>query len=82
MKIKMLEYFQGTNLPSLILGVEYDVDEIGRDLTDWLLEHRKAEKVMEPVKVIKKVEVIKQDEPELEKKPATRARSKRGSANK
>ena len=42
MKIKMLEYFQGTGQPHLEIEKEYDSADIGQALCDWLLEHNKA----------------------------------------
>lgn len=45
MKVRMLEHFQGTNLPTLVEGKEYDVD---LDLASYLLEHRKAVRVEQP----------------------------------
>lgn len=46
MKLKMLEHFQGTDLPTLMEGKEYDVDQA---LADYLLAHKKAVAVKEPV---------------------------------
>lgn len=42
MKLKMLENFQGCNVPTLHEGQEV---EVGQELAAWLLEHRKAVEV-------------------------------------
>lgn len=78
MKIKMLEYFQGTNQPSLTLGKEYESNDIGQGLCDWLLEHGKAQDVTPKPKPKPEPEKELEAEPQVEK-PEPRARStKRG----
>src|SRR5210317_281556 len=42
MKIRMLEYFQGTNQPYLEIDKEYESSKISRALCEWLIEHSKA----------------------------------------
>jgi hypothetical protein len=69
MKIKMQEYFQGTNQPSLEINKEYESADIGQALCDWLLEHGKAVDVTPPPPPKPKP---KPKSPP--KKPATRAR--------
>ena len=45
MKIKMNEYYQGSNLDGVLKpGEVYDVDD---ELATWLVYHRKAEQVAE-----------------------------------
>jgi len=66
----MLEYFKGTGQPSLDLGKEYESNEIGQALCDWLLEHRKANDITPPPPP---PPPDPEPEPEAEK-PAPRAR--------
>jgi len=65
----MLEHYQGTRQPTLVIGEEYESNEIGQELCNWLLEHRKAEDITPPPPPPPDPE----PEPE-EEKPAPRAR--------
>ena len=79
MKIKILEWYQGTQQPTLKPGEEHDSAQLGKTLTDWLIAHGKAEVIeTDPVLVIEK-EPKPEEKPQA-KKPVTRARrTKRGS---
>ena len=57
MKIKMLEWFQGTELPTLLKGEEYlTPKEVSDELANWLIDNRKAVKVIEPKKKVEQPE--------------------------
>ncbi len=81
-KIKMLEYFQGSGQPTLEIGKEYEVKEIGAKLADWLLEHRKAEEIEQPKPKPKPAPKKQQPETKSRQEPVKRARKPRGRAKK
>ena len=68
MKVKMKEYFQGRNLPTLTPGQLADVSEV---LGAWLVEHGKAELLPEPKPAPK-------PEPEPEPKPKSKRVKSKG----
>jgi len=84
MKLQMKEHFQGTGQPTLGVGQECTREELGGELFDWLLEHRKAvlldEPEPEPVEEKPESIAVVEEKPAA-KKPAGRARSKRGRAS-
>lgn len=82
MKVKMLEVFQGTDVKGILIheGIEVSVFEIGDEvevsqaLGEYLLQHRKAEKIESAY--VPKVELPDPLESEVESEPVTK--TKRG----
>jgi|FLOH01.1.fsa_nt_gi hypothetical protein len=74
MKVKMLEYYQGHRIVgAFVPGEEYEVE---KSLGAYLLEHRKAVEIIEPINIEAKekhVKVVEEKKPEPKAKPAKKA---------